>query len=187
MNEEIELYLADAEESMQKAVHHLDEALVHIRAGKANVKLVDAVYVDYYGAQTPLSQVSNITTPDAKTIAIQPWEKSLIGAIEKAIINSNLGLNPSNNGEIIRIMLPPLTEDRRRQLVKQAKQEGEEAKISIRNVRRDTNDHLKKLIKEGVPEDMVKDAEGEVQKITDKYSKKIEELVELKEKEILTV
>ena len=187
MDEEIELYMMTAEEKMMKAVDHLELTLVQIRAGKANVHILDGVYVDYYGAQTPLAQVSNISTPDAKTIAIQPWEKGIIGAIEKAIINSNLGLNPNNNGDTIRLFLPPVTEQRRKDLVKQVKSEGEDAKVSIRNVRRDTNDLLKKLVKEGLSEDLEKDAEAQVQKLTDSYSKQVEDLITAKEKEVLTI
>ena len=187
MQEDIDIILMEAEDSMQKAVEHLDHELTHIRAGKANPKLVDNVMVEYYGTMTPLPQVANISTPDAKTIAIQPWEKGLIKDIEKAIMTANLGFNPDNNGEMIRINIPPLTEDRRRDLVKQAKHEAEEAKISIRSVRRDSNDTLKKLIKEGLSEDLEKDAEAVVQKLTDKYIQKIDELTADKEKEILTI
>ena len=187
MNDEVELILAEAEELMENATTHLEHQLVHIRAGKADTRLVDSVVVEYYGTMTPLSQVSNISTPDAKTIAIQPWEKTLINDIEKAILNANLGFNPDNNGEIIRINIPPLTEERRKQLVKQVKQEGEDAKISIRNARRDANDHLKKLVKQGLSEDIEKNAENEVQKLTDKFSVIVDEKVAKKEKEVLTV
>lgn len=187
MQEDIDIILMEAEDSMKKAVEHLDHELTHIRAGKANPKLVDNVMVEYYGTMTPLPQVANISTPDAKTIAIQPWEKGLIRDIEKAIMAANLGFNPDNNGEMIRINIPPLTEDRRRDLVKQAKHEAEEAKISVRSVRRDSNDSLKKLIKEGLSEDLEKDAEAVVQKLTDKYIQKIDELTAVKEKEILTI
>ena len=143
--------------------------------------------VSYYGSMVPLGQVANISTPDARTIAIQPWEKKLIKDIEKAIINSNLGFNPDNNGEFIRISIPPLTEERRRELTKQVKHEGEDTKIIIRNIRRDTNDALKKLVKLGLAEDLEKDAQDQVQKLTDKFIKNIDELVAIKEKEILTV
>ncbi len=187
MNEEIEMHLMDAEEKMEKAISHLEEQLAHIRAGKSNPRLLDGVMVDYYGSPTPLKQVSNVSTPDAKTIAIQPWEKGLIGEIEKAILNSNLGFNPDNNGEIIRIFIPPLTEERRKELVKQVKSEGENAKVSIRSVRRDSNDQFKKMEKDGLSEDLAKDAEATVQQLTDKYSKTIEEMVAAKEKEVLTV
>lgn len=187
MNEEVEIFLMSAEEKMEHSIQHLDESLAHIRAGKANPRLLDGVMVDYYGAATPLKQVSTVSTPDAKTIVIQPWEKTLIPEIEKAIMSANLGFNPDNNGESIRIFIPPLTEERRRDLVKHVKQEGETAKVSIRNARRETNDQLKKLVKEGLSEDMEKDAEASVQKMTDDYSKKVDEMIAKKEKEVLTV
>jgi len=187
MEEELELILEDAKERMAKAVEHLDNELGMIRAGKANPKMLDGILVDYYGSMTPLSQVANVSTPDPRTIAIQPWEKPLIGAIEKAIMAANLGLNPDNNGDMIRINIPPLTEERRRDLVRQAKGECEDAKVSLRNTRRDCNEELKKLKKEGLSEDLEKDAEADVQKITDGYVKKIDELFEVKEKDILTV
>lgn len=187
MNDEVELILAEVEELMENATSHLENQLVHIRAGKADIRLVDSVVIEYYGTMTPLSQVSNISTPDAKTIAIQPWEKTLINDIEKAILNANLGFNPDNNGEMIRINIPPLTEERRKQLVKQVKQEGEDAKVSIRNARRDANDHLKKLVKQGLSEDIEKSAVNDVQKLTDKYSAVVDEKVAKKEKEVLTV
>lgn len=176
-----------AAEKMQGAVDFLDESLAHIRAGKANPKILDGIRVEYYGSLTPLTNVASVNTPDAKTIIIQPWEKSLLRDIERAIMNSEVGITPENNGEIIRLGIPPLTEERRKMLVKQAKQEAEDAKISVRNARRDANDAIKKSVKEGVAEDAAKDAEGEVQKIHDKYIKKIDELFALKEKEILTV
>lgn len=187
MQEEIELYLDECKEKMEKATNHLAEALTHIRAGKASTKLLDGVMVEYYGSMTPLAQVSNLSTPDAKTIAIQPWEKGLITEIEKAIINSNLGFNPENNGEMIRINIPALTEERRVSLTKQVKQEGEDAKISIRNIRRDIIDTFKQMKKDGLSEDLEKDAEAEVQKITDEYSKISDSLVAEKEGEIMTV
>lgn len=180
-------YLNEAEESMQLAVDFLDEALAHIRAGKANPKILDSVRVDYYGTQCPISNVANVSVPDARTITITPWEKSMFKEIEKAIINSDLGITPENNGEVIRISIPPLTEDRRKQLVKQSKAEAEQAKVSVRNARRDAIEGLKKAIKQGMSEDVEKDAEGDVQKIHDKYLKKIDELFAAKEKEILTV
>lgn len=187
MNEEVELVLEDAEEKMQRSVKHLDSDLTKIRAGRANVNMLDGVVVDYYGSQTPLNQVANINTPDARTIAIQPWEKTMIDPIEKAIMATNLGLNPMNNGEIIRINIPALTEQRRQELVKQVKTEGENGKVSVRNARRDANDYLKKLLKEGLSEDEEKDAEKEVQDVTDKYIKLIEEKIEEKEKDIMTI
>jgi ribosome recycling factor len=185
--QDIKPILNEADESMEATVLFLDEALAHIRAGKANPRILDGVKVDYYGSHVPLSNVATITTPDAKTIAIQPWEKALIGVIEKAILNSDVGITPMNNGEVIRLGIPPLTEERRRQLAKQAKHEGEEAKISVRNARREAIESLKKLIKEGLPEDVEKDAEANVQKIHDKYIKKIDDMLVAKEKEIMTV
>jgi ribosome recycling factor len=185
--QDIKPILNEADESMEATVLFLDEALAHIRAGKANPRILDGVKVDYYGSHVPLSNVATITTPDAKTIVIQPWEKALIGVIEKAILNSDVGITPMNNGEVIRLGIPPLTEERRRQLAKQAKHEGEEAKISVRNARREAIESLKKLIKEGLPEDVEKDAEANVQKIHDKYIKKIDDMLVAKEKEIMTV
>ena len=172
---------------MEAACLFLDEALAHIRAGKANIRILDGVKVEYYGAHVPISNVATITTPDAKTISIQPYERALIAVIEKAILNSDVGITPMNNGETIRLGIPPLTEERRRQLAKQSKAECEDAKISIRNARRDAIEHMKKLVKEGLPEDVEKDAEVSVQKIHDKYIKKIDEMYAAKEKEIMTV
>ena len=179
--------LNEAEESMQAAVLFLDDALAHIRAGKASPRILDAIRVDYYGTMSPLANVATITTPDARTISIQPWEKKIIGDIERAIINSNIGLAPNNNGETIRLILPPLTEERRQQLAKQCKGEAENAKVSIRNARRDAIETLKKQVKEGMPEDAEKDAEGEAQKLHDKYIRQIDEVYAKKEKEIMTV
>jgi ribosome recycling factor len=179
--------LLEAEEFMKAAIEYLDETLARIRAGKANVHILDGIRIDYYGSMVPLSNVATITTPDAKTIAIQPWEKALIPVLEKAIQNSDVGITPANNGEIIRLGIPPLTEDRRRQLAKQARGEGEEAKISIRNARREVIEALKKMVKDGLSEDVQKDAEAEAQKLHDKYVKKVDELLAEKEKEIMTV
>ena len=187
MEEELSLYEATAEEQMQNAITHLDETLSHIRAGKASPKLLDTIRIDYYGTQSPLSSVATVLVPDARTIAIQPWEKKLIGEIEKAIINSNIGLTPSNNGEIIRLTMPPLTEERRRELAKQCKAEAESAKMAIRNARREAIEEFKKLIKKGLPEAVEKDAEEDMQKSHDKYIKKVDELYAAKEKEIMTV
>lgn len=178
---------SDAEELMQAAVLFLDDALAHIRAGKASVRILDPIKVDYYGASTPLSNVSTVTTPDARTIQIQPWEKNMLSVIERALINSNIGLAPNNNGEVIRLIIPPLTEERRRELAKQCKGEAENAKVSVRNARRDAIETLKKQIKEGLPEDAEKDAEDEVQKLHDKYIKQIDDIYAKKEKEIMTV
>ncbi len=178
---------ADAEELMQSAILFLDDALAHIRAGKASARILDPVRVDYYGSMSPLTNVATITTPDARTIQIQPWEKKMLGEIERAIINSNIGLAPNNNGECIRLILPPLTEERRQQLAKQCKGEAENAKVSVRNARRDAFETLKKQIKEGLPEDAEKDAEEKVQKLHDKYIRQIDDLYAKKEKDIMTV
>lgn len=178
---------SDAEELMQAAILFLDDSLAHIRAGKASTRILDPVKVDYYGQMSPLTNVATVTTPDARTIQIQPWEKKMLSVIERAIINSNIGLAPSNNGECIRLILPPLTEERRRELAKQCKAEAENAKMSVRNARRDAIDTLKKQIKDGLPEDAEKDAENEMQKMHDKYIKQIDELYAKKEKDIMTV
>ena len=180
-------FVKAAEEKMIFAIEYLDDQLSHIRAGKANPKILDGVRVPYYGSLVPLTNVASVNTPDAKTIVITPWEKPLIKEIEKAIMNSEVGITPENNGEIIRLGIPPLTEERRRQLAKQSKQEAQTAKMSVRNARRDAIDALKKAIKEGLPEDVEKDAEAEVQKIHDRYIKKIDDLYAAKEKEIMTV
>ena len=185
--EEIELYLDEAKELMQKAIDHTASELVKIRAGKAMPNLLDGVFVMYYGSPTPLSQVSSVTTPDARTLAIKPFERNLISEIEKAIINSDLGLAPQNNGELIILTIPALTEERRLQLVKNAKSECETGKISIRSVRKETNESLRKLQKEGASEDAVKRAEEQVQKYTDSYSAKIDELLAKKEVDIMKV
>ena len=184
---EIKEIITNADESMQLAVEYLDETLSHIRAGKASPKLLDGIRVEYYGSLAPISNVANISVPDARTIAITPWEKPMFKEIEKAIINSELGVTPENNGEVIRICIPPLTEERRRQLVKQSKGEAENAKVSVRNARREAVDLIKKEVKAGLSEDSGKDAEAEVQKVHDKYMKRIDEVFAAKEKEILTV
>lgn len=184
---EVKPILNQAEENMEASILFLDESLAHIRAGKANIRILDGVKVDYYGSHVPISNVSTITTPDAKTITVQPWEKAMIPVVEKAILNSDVGITPMNNGEVIRLSIPPLTEERRKQLAKQAKHEGEEAKISVRNARREAIDKFKKMVKEGLPEDVEKDAEAEAQKLHDKYIKKIDEMLADKEKEIMTV
>ena len=177
----------DSEEKMQHAVNFLEETLSHIRAGKANVRILDGIKVEYYGSLVPLSNVATVSTPDAKTITVLPWEKNMLREIERTIQNSNVGITPENNGEIIRLGIPPLTEERRKQLVKQSKQEAENAKISVRNARRDAVDVVKKGVKEGVPEDVGKDSEANLQKLHDKYIKKIDEVLANKEKEIMTV
>lgn len=187
MKEEIDLIMEETQEKMESAISHLEIELSKLRAGKATPTMLDGINVDYYGVNTPLSQVSNVNTPDPKSIIIQPWEKSMLGPIEKAIMAANIGLTPMNNGEIIRINVPPLTEERRVQLVKMVKNEGENAKISIRNSRKWANDELKKLLKEGLSEDMEKDAEDNVQEHTNDFSKKVDVIVEAKEKDIMTV
>ena len=180
-------HLNEAQEMMEMAILHVEDELARIRAGKANTRILDGIRVDSYGSMVPLSNVASVSTPDARTIAITPWEKSMFKEIEKAIINSDLGVTPENNGEVIRICIPPLTEERRKQLVKQSKSEAENAKVSVRNARREAIDGLKKEIKNGLSEDVEKDAEADVQKLHDKYMKKIDELFAAKEKEILTV
>ncbi len=187
MHEEVEFVLEHCNEKMRGAVEHLEKELIHIRAGKASPTMLDSVSVDYYGSTVPLNQVSNISTPDARTIAIQPWEKGMIPVIEKAILAANLGFNPDNNGEIIRINIPVLTEERRKNLVKQAFHEGETAKVSIRTARKEANESLKKLQKDGLSEDLEKDAEQDVQKMTDDFGKIVEDLVKAKEKDIMTI
>ena len=187
MTEEGTLILELSADKMQKAVEHLEEALLGVRAGKANPALLRGVLVDYYGSQMPVAQVASVTIPDAKTVLIQPWEKGMISVIEKAILAANIGLTPSNNGEHIRLTIPALTEDRRKELVKQVRNEAEDARVSMRNARREAVEAFKKAQKEGMPEDMAKDGENEAQKLIDKYSKKLEEVVAAKEKEIMTV
>jgi ribosome recycling factor len=187
MNEEVQMYLDDTQENMQKAVKHLESELVKLRAGKANPHLLSGIQVDYYGTRTPLHQVANIGTADAQTIVIQPWEKSLIEIIEKEIMKANLGFNPSNNGEYIRINVPALTEERRKALVKQVKTEGETAKISVRTARREGLEEIKKLQKDGLPEDEAKRVEDVIQKMTDEFVKKIDGILDAKEKDIMTV
>jgi len=187
MNEEIELITEETRERMEKALEHLEHELARLRAGRANPVLLDGITVDYYGVISPLTQVSNINTPDAKTISIQPWEKNMLGTIEKAIMAANIGLTPVNNGEIIRINIPPLTEERRHQLVKQVRNESETAKISIRNARKWANDELKQLLKNGLPEDLEKDAEETIQTMTHSFNIKIDNVMELKEKDVMTV
>ncbi len=176
-----------AEEKMEEAVMYLEEALAHIRAGKANVKILDGIRVDSYGSLVPLNQVAAVNAPDARSITIKPWDKSMFRPIEKAIIDSNVGITPENNGEIIRLGIPPLTEERRKQLVKQCGKEAEQAKVSVRNTRREIIEKLKKGIKDGLSEDLEKDAEADMQKMHDKFIKKVDELYAAKEKEIMTV
>lgn len=187
MNEEVLLYIDDAKDKMKKALLHLENELLKIRAGKANPTMLQSVVVDYYGSKVPLSQVANINTTDARTLVIQPWEKKMIDTIEKAVFAANLGLTPINNGELIRINIPALTEERRLGLVKQVKHEGEIAKVSIRNARREAIDEIKKLQKQGIPEDEIKKAEDDMQKQTDNFSKRVDEHLQAKEAEIMVV
>lgn len=179
--------LAEAQEKMDEAVMYLEDSLAHIRAGKADVRILDSIRVDSYGSMVPINNVAAVNTPDARTIAIKPWDKSMFRIIEKAIIDSELGIMPENNGEIIRIGIPPLTEERRKQLSKQCKSEVETAKVSVRNARRDAIDALKKAVKEGMPEDEQKNSEAKLQKIHDKYIKQIDDMFAAKDKEIMTV
>jgi ribosome recycling factor len=185
--EEIEFILDSTKESMVGSIAHLEKEFLNIRAGKATPQMLGGVFVDYYGSQTPLSQVANINVPDARTITVTPWEKNMLHPIEKAIMIANLGFNPMNNGDNIIINVPALTEERRRDLVKQAKAEAEDAKIGIRNARKDANTEIKKLEKEGTSEDVCKTAEDDVQKLTDSFIKKIEEHLVVKEAEIMKV
>jgi len=184
---DIDRYVKEAEKKMSNAIAYLDEQLGRVRAGKANVKILDGVKAPYYGSLAPLANMATITVPDVKTILITPWDKSLLKDIEKAILDSEVGITPENNGETISLTIPPLTEERRRALAKQSKQETENAKISIRNARREAIEQLKKSLKEGVPEDAEKDAEAEVQKTHDRFIKKTDDLYAAKEKEIMTV
>lgn len=184
MNEEIEFIIDSAKEQMQNAIDHLVKELRSIRAGKASPSMLSTIMVDYYGSQTPLSQVANVNTPDARTLSIQPWEKQMLQEIEKAIMIANIGFNPMNNGENIIINVPPLTEERRRDLVKQAKAEAEHAKIGIRNARKDANNDVKKL---DISDDLKKNTETDIQTLTDSFVKKVDELLAVKETEIMTV
>lgn len=185
--EEIQFFLDDAKDSMEKALQHTDSELAKIRAGKALPSMLDGIQVDYYGTVTPLSQISSINTPDARTLVVKPWEKKMMTTIEKTIRDSGLGLNPQNDGESIRINIPPLTEERRRNLVKQTKAEGETGKIRIRNIRKETNEELRKLQKEGASEDDIKKAEDKVQALTNESIAKVDQLLSKKEAEIMTV
>ncbi|MBO9582608.1 MAG: ribosome recycling factor [Flavobacterium sp.] len=187
MTEEIDFILESTEESMNGTIAHLEKEFLNIRAGKASPAMLGGVFVDYYGSATPLSQVSKISVPDARTITLQPFEKNMLQAIEKAILIANIGFNPMNNGDMVIISVPPLTEERRRDLAKQAKSEAEDAKIGIRNSRKDANTDIKKLEKEGTSEDICKSAEEEVQNLTNSYIKKIDELLAAKEAEIMKV
>ena len=184
MNEEIQFIIDTAKEAMDKAIHHLEKQFVNIRAGKASPAMLGSVMVEYYGSQTPLNQVANVNTPDGRTITVQPWEKTMFQEIERSIMLANLGFNPMNNGETIIINVPPLTEERRRELAKQAKAEAEDAKIGVRNARKEANHDIKKS---DVSEDLQNNAEIDIQEMTDKYVKRIDDILEVKEKEIMTV
>jgi ribosome recycling factor len=187
MSDELELILEDAQESMKKAIQHLEAELLKIRAGKANPQMLDGLIVDYYGSPTPMNQVGNISVMDARTLTIQPWEKNMLQPIERAIIAANLGVTPQNDGNIIRLFLPPLTEERRREFVKRANVEGEHSKVAVRNIRREAIEHIKKLQKEGLSEDIGKDSEKKMQETTDKYITLVEKHLTTKEKEIMSV
>jgi ribosome recycling factor len=184
MNEEIKFILDTTKEGMDSAIAHLEKMFIKIRAGKASPVMLSSVMVEYYGSPTPLSQVANVNTPDARTLSVQPWEKNMLHEIEKAIMNANLGFNPMNNGDFVIINVPPLTEERRRDLVKQAKAEAEDAKIGVRNARQEANKEVRSL---DVSEDLQKNAEADVQALTDKYIKKIDAFLEAKEAEIMKV
>jgi ribosome recycling factor len=187
MTEELQMIYDEFKSANQKSISHLENELVKIRAGKATPSMLHGVMVDYYGSPTPIQQVANITTMDARTITVQPWEKNMLNEIVKGIINSNLGFAPQNNGEVLIISVPPLTEERRRDLVKKAKAEGEHAKVGIRNNRKDALDMVKDLKNEGLSEDLMKDAENEIQNVTNSFVKKVEDLLDQKEKEIMTI
>ena len=187
MNEELEMIKLETESLMKKAINHLEAELVKIRAGKANPNMLDGIVADYYGSPTPLSQIANISVLDARTISVQPWEKKMLQPIEKAINASNIGINPQNDGNFIRLFLPPLTEERRKELVKRCNGEGELAKISIRNIRREAIEQIKKLQKEGLSEDVARNAEGEMQDLTNRFITLVEKHLEAKEKEIMAV
>ncbi len=187
MTEEIKKIYAETESMMEKAIDHLESELAKIRAGKANPSMLDGIHIDYYGASTPLNQVASVNTPDARTIVIQPWEKSSLAPIEKAIQAANLGFNPQNDGTIIRIVVPPLTEERRKDLVKKTKAEGEHARVTIRNIRRDAIEHVKREMKKGLPEDVLKDSETKIQEFTNTFISKVDKHLDIKEKEIMTV
>ncbi|MGG9970452.1 ribosome recycling factor [Ferruginibacter sp. SUN002] len=187
MSEELDLIKMDAESTMRKAINHLEAELVKIRAGKANPNMLDGIVAEYYGSPTPLAQIANISVLDARTISVQPWEKNMLQPIERAIIAANIGINPQNDGNFIRLYLPPLTEERRKELVKKCNGEGENAKVSIRNIRRDAIEQVKKLQKDGLSEDAAKDAEAEIQELTNKFISLVEKHLEAKDKEIMAV
>jgi ribosome recycling factor len=185
--EDIDSYLAEAEAGMQHSIEHLEHELIKVRAGKASPNMVNELLVPYYGADTPIGQVANVSNADSKTLIIQPWEKNMLAPIEKAIFEANLGVTPQNDGEVVRITLPALTEERRRDLVKNAKKLAEDAKVSIRSVRHKAMDHIKKAVKDGYPEDAGKRMEDQVQKLTNDFSAKVDHMIEAKEKDIMTI
>lgn len=187
MTEDVSLTLEMVADSMKKAISHLETELTKIRAGKANPQMLDGIVVDYYGSPTPISQVGNISVLDARTLTIQPWEKNMLQPIERSIIASNIGINPQNDGVIIRLFLPPLTEERRRELVKRCLGEGEHAKVAVRNIRRDGIENIKKLQKNGLSEDAAKDAEADIQELTNQHISEIEKHLAAKEKEIMSI
>ena len=187
MTDDLSFILEDGKDSMTKAINHLEAELVKIRAGKANPAMLDGLMVDYYGNPTPINQVGNISVMDARTISIQPWEKNMLQPIERSIIAANIGINPQNDGNIIRLFLPPLTEERRKEMVKRSNAEGEHAKVAVRSIRRDNIEHIKKLQKEGLSEDQAKDAEAEIQEMTDRFITLVEKHLAAKEKEIMSV
>jgi ribosome recycling factor len=187
MAEDIASIIAGAEDHMKKAIGHLEAELIKIRAGKANPQIIDGIMVDYYGSHMPIQQVSNVSVTDARTLSIQPWEKNMLQPIEKAIIAANIGINPQNDGNIIRLFLPPLTEERRKELVKKCHHEGENSKVAIRNIRRDAIEHIKRLQKSGLSEDAAKDAETDMQHVTDKFIAAVDKHLAAKEKEIMVV
>ncbi len=187
MTDDLSIILDDGKESMTRAINHLETELVKIRAGKASPAMLNGIVVDYYGNPTPIDQIGNISAMDARTISIQPWEKNMLQPIERAIIAANIGINPQNDGNIIRLFLPPLTEERRKEMVKRCNGEGEQAKVAVRSVRRDGIEHIKKLQKDGLSEDQAKDAETEIQEMTDKFISLVEKHLEAKEKEIMSV
>lgn len=187
MQDDLTLIMDDATDSMEKAIKHLEVELTKIRAGKANPQILDGITVDYYGSSTPLNQVANVSVADARTLTIQPWEKNMIQPIERAIIAANIGINPQNDGQLIRLFLPPLTEERRKEFVKRATAEGEHAKVAVRSIRRDAIENIKKLQKDGLSEDTAKDAEADVQELTDKYIVLVDKHCATKEKEIMAI
>lgn len=187
MEEDVASIISTATDQMKKAINHLETELIKIRAGKANPQMLDGIVVDYYGSPMPINQVANISVLDVRTISIQPWEKNMLQPIERAIIGANIGVTPQNDGSLIRLFLPPLTEERRKELVKKCQGEGEHSKVAIRNIRRDAIEHIKKLQKNGLSEDAAKDAENEMQQVTDSYTQMVEQHLLAKEKEIMAV